>query len=88
MEHLCKICEEKFVRFKDIGVAPCGHAFHSECLLKSIRTDPKCPICKKCATEESLVLRLRLKEPSVKSPTPEVTALRVRPTPKALLASH
>ena len=43
----CSICIEDYEPGELIRVLPCGHAFHSECILPWLAdSSPTCPLCK------------------------------------------
>ncbi|XP_045581551.1 E3 ubiquitin-protein ligase TRAIP-like [Procambarus clarkii] len=51
----CVICGDLFVSTDDISATPCGHTFHSLCLIQWIERSKSCPQCRSKATEKSLV---------------------------------
>jgi len=42
---LCPICFEESNDDKKEKL-PCNHEFHTECIIKALRINPKCPICR------------------------------------------
>ena len=43
----CRICLEDFTDINKSGHSlPCGHKFHTECIVKWLRHNPACPLCK------------------------------------------
>ncbi|XP_071534937.1 E3 ubiquitin-protein ligase TRAIP-like [Panulirus ornatus] len=51
----CVICGDLFISSADISATPCGHTFHSLCLIQWIERSKSCPQCRQKATEKSLV---------------------------------
>ncbi|KAK3879756.1 hypothetical protein Pcinc_015700 [Petrolisthes cinctipes] len=51
----CVICGDLFVPSEDISATPCGHTFHSICLIQWIERSKSCPQCRHKATLKSLV---------------------------------
>ncbi|XP_030145838.4 RING finger protein 122 [Taeniopygia guttata] len=41
----CAVCLEDFGLQEELGVLPCQHAFHRECLLKWLELRCVCPMC-------------------------------------------
>nr|XP_030145838.3 RING finger protein 122 [Taeniopygia guttata] len=41
----CAVCLEDFGLQEELGVLPCQHAFHRECLLKWLEVRCVCPMC-------------------------------------------
>jgi hypothetical protein len=40
----CSICLDEFSNV--VGVLPCGHAFHKDCILKWVDSNDSCPCCR------------------------------------------
>jgi len=54
-EEACCICVDKFEDTDDVSVTPCGHLYHSPCILKWIRQKKSsCPVCRERIEEKSL----------------------------------
>ncbi|XP_042232532.1 E3 ubiquitin-protein ligase TRAIP-like [Homarus americanus] len=51
----CAICGDLFVPTEDISATPCGHTFHSICIIQWIERSKSCPQCRHKATLKSLV---------------------------------
>jgi hypothetical protein len=45
-EHTCAICMEVTSKTKNVSVTECGHRFCTSCLLKSLQTNNRCPMCR------------------------------------------
>uniref|UniRef100_A0AAQ4R6Q3 RING-type domain-containing protein n=1 Tax=Gasterosteus aculeatus aculeatus TaxID=481459 RepID=A0AAQ4R6Q3_GASAC len=43
----CAVCLEEFRSRDELGVCPCSHAFHKNCLLKWLEIRSVCPMCNK-----------------------------------------
>lgn len=57
----CPIClEDLFTSRRPLADLPCGHPIHFECIQNHIRTDYRCPLCKKTALDDD-VIKLRWK---------------------------
>ncbi|XP_027234444.2 E3 ubiquitin-protein ligase TRAIP [Penaeus vannamei] len=55
MRAACVICGDLFIHTDDISATPCGHTFHTVCLIQWIERSKSCPQCRHKATEKSLV---------------------------------
>ena len=43
----CVICLDTLKKQRDVTVLPCGHAFHSKCMMENIlKNNLKCPMCR------------------------------------------
>ena len=42
----CPICMENLDMSKNFATTPCGHKFHFDCLMKSVKTSKCCPLCR------------------------------------------
>ncbi|KAK6946012.1 Zinc finger, RING-type [Dillenia turbinata] len=42
----CSICLESFLKYDELICLPCGHRFHSKCLLPWVRECGDCPYCR------------------------------------------
>ncbi|KAK8722693.1 hypothetical protein OTU49_012172 [Cherax quadricarinatus] len=51
----CVICGDLFIATTDVSAAPCGHTFHSACIIQWIERSKSCPQCRRKATDKSLV---------------------------------
>ncbi|CAK9159011.1 unnamed protein product [Ilex paraguariensis] len=40
----CRICQEDYVEYDDLGTMNCGHCFHTECIKPWLRCKNLCPI--------------------------------------------
>uniref|UniRef100_A0AAQ4QPL1 RING finger protein 122 n=1 Tax=Gasterosteus aculeatus aculeatus TaxID=481459 RepID=A0AAQ4QPL1_GASAC len=47
MGQTCAVCLEEFRSRDELGVCPCSHAFHKNCLLKWLEIRSVCPMCNK-----------------------------------------
>ena len=45
-EYTCAICMDATPNTKNVSVTECGHRFCTSCLLKSLQTNNRCPICR------------------------------------------
>ena len=45
-EHTCAICMDVTSKTKNVSVTECGHRFCTSCLLKSLQTNNRCPMCR------------------------------------------
>ena len=46
----CSICQDEIRQFQSVGITPCGHIFHKNCIktwLTKMCTHPTCPACRK-----------------------------------------
>ncbi|CAH1257611.1 RING finger protein 24-like isoform X4 [Branchiostoma floridae] len=57
----CAVCLEDFKLMEEIGLCPCGHAFHRKCISKWLEIRNTCPMCnsqvKQQASERSTLVR-------------------------------
>ncbi|XP_064082592.1 E3 ubiquitin-protein ligase TRAIP-like isoform X2 [Macrobrachium nipponense] len=51
----CVICGDLCVPSDEVSAIPCGHTFHSLCIIQWIERSKSCPQCRHKATEKSLV---------------------------------
>lgn len=51
----CVICGDLFVATDDISATPCGHTFHSVCLLQWLERSKTCPQCRQNSKEKNVV---------------------------------
>jgi hypothetical protein len=49
----CTICLSEFDHEEVVGVLPCGHRFHIECITEWLTCSVKCPLCKKNSVDTS-----------------------------------
>ena len=49
----CAICLEKIDTEKNFVVTKCGHNFHSDCLIKALEKNNKCPMCREQLKENN-----------------------------------
>lgn len=42
----CAICLEDYEKDQEIRYLPCGHCFHSQCILQWLPNNKTCPFCK------------------------------------------
>lgn len=47
----CSVCISDFEMGKEATVLPCGHTFHSGCIKPWLKSNDKCPVCRKQVTE-------------------------------------
>ncbi len=45
-ENTCAICMDVTSKTKNVSVTECGHRFCTSCLLKSLQTNNRCPMCR------------------------------------------
>ena len=45
-ELICSICLEEFNSEKEIAFLDCKHFYHMECIIKWIKKDASCPLCR------------------------------------------
>lgn len=51
----CSICIEDFQPGEKVRVTPCGHHYHTECIMPWLTTkSADCPVCKKCFVVEEV----------------------------------
>ncbi len=43
---ICSICHEDQEEGKSSALS-CGHKFHSDCVIRSLRNDSRCPLCRR-----------------------------------------
>ncbi|CAD7952097.1 unnamed protein product [Amoebophrya sp. A120] len=43
----CAVCQCDFEYGDELKVLPCGHTFHTACILKALQYSTKCPLCQK-----------------------------------------
>ncbi|XP_076060949.1 TRAF interacting protein no poles [Oratosquilla oratoria] len=55
MRAACVICSDLFVQGDDVSATPCGHTFHSACILQWIERSKSCPQCRHKATGKNVV---------------------------------
>lgn len=51
----CVICGDLFAATEDITATPCGHTFHSVCLLQWLERSKTCPQCRQNTKEKTIV---------------------------------
>ncbi|XP_050692201.1 E3 ubiquitin-protein ligase TRAIP-like [Eriocheir sinensis] len=51
----CVICGELSLQTQDVSAAPCGHTFHSVCILQWLERSKSCPQCRSKATQRTLI---------------------------------
>ena len=63
----CSICQEKFMKDDNCAKIDCEHLFHYDCLIKWLKTDNSCPICRKsiCPSDENLIIINELPNKSI-----------------------
>lgn len=62
---ICAVCLET-IDGRNVGVTPCRHTFHYECIVQAIRQSrggPRCPYCNRPAHEQN-VTRLVIQPPT------------------------
>lgn len=42
----CAICLEDFVPKQEVLVTPCNHMFHDDCIIRWIKSNGQCPVCR------------------------------------------
>lgn len=49
---MCSVCIDDFEEGEMLRVLPCGHTYHTDCILPWLTTRaPNCPLCKDCISE-------------------------------------
>ena len=48
---MCVVCQCGFSDGDMLGVLPCGHRFHQDCIAQGLRYSPLCPTCKHDSTD-------------------------------------
>lgn len=43
---LCVVCQDELNNSSDNATLPCGHCFHSTCIISHLRYDGRCPTCR------------------------------------------
>ena len=46
MNIACSTCMEPFTTKCDVSSTPCGHVFHSACIIQALRLNRSCPVCR------------------------------------------
>lgn len=54
MRVCCVICGDLFLQGQDVSAAPCGHTFHTLCVIQWLERSKSCPQCRSKATEKTL----------------------------------
>jgi len=63
-DRTCAICLEEDCPLDSLGILPCAHIFHVECLREALRANPACPHCRRAASlREVSSLQLQLHPP-------------------------
>ena len=52
----CAICLETTSEDNDLSITVCKHRFHTSCLLKWIRNNNLCPLCRTTLVEKEIVI--------------------------------
>ena len=61
LDAACCICTERYtninIRDNPVAVAPCGHTFHAQCVLRWMRMKTKntCPQCRQKVTKKQII---------------------------------
>ncbi len=56
------ICQSGFCDGEMLGVLPCGHRFHENCVMQGLRYSPYCPTCKHDVTDTSVASKFVYKQ--------------------------
>ena len=47
INNMCSICLEEYIDDRKLNKLKCGHIYHKECIMKWIKNNNECPLCRK-----------------------------------------